>query len=205
MEPMKIVIFILFVCCSPDFSLAQSQRGKWKLLKRSIGVSAMHMQLLPNDKIIAFDRSDFGPSNLTLPQGKCTQESKSSDCYAHSVEFNPATRAVRPLTILSDTWCSSGALSMDGTLVQSGGYRLGEKVIRYLKPSWIVIRRKIKTDLFHRGGMRRIKYCLTRKSLSSVDDISSHMNLSQNSPVPIEYWWVSNPTNNNTCCCAIYQ
>ncbi|KAK8493761.1 hypothetical protein V6N13_026363 [Hibiscus sabdariffa] len=131
---LKILTFMLLVSCSSLFNLAQSHQGKWKLLKRSIGVSAMHMQLLPNDKVIAFDRSDFGPSNLTLPQGKCIQESKSSDCYAHSVEFDPATRAIRPLTILSDTWCSSGALSVDGTLVQSGGYRLGEKVVRYLKP-----------------------------------------------------------------------
>ncbi|XWS38152.1 hypothetical protein CRYUN_Cryun19dG0105700 [Craigia yunnanensis] len=104
------------------------------MLKRSIGVSAMHMALLPNDRIVTFDRTDFGPSNITLPQGKCIKDLQSSDCYAHSVEFDPATRAVRPLTILSDTWCSSGALSVDGTLVQSGGYRLGEKVVRYFKP-----------------------------------------------------------------------
>ncbi|XP_012486626.1 aldehyde oxidase GLOX1 [Gossypium raimondii] len=135
MDP-KILIFMLLVCCSSVFNVgAQSYQGKWKLLKRSIGVSAMHMALLPNEKIVTFDRSEFGPSNITLPQGKCIKEdSKSSDCYAHSVEFDPATRAVRPLTILSDTWCSSGAFSIDGTLVQSGGYRLGEKVVRYFKP-----------------------------------------------------------------------
>ncbi|KAG8484250.1 hypothetical protein CXB51_023938 [Gossypium anomalum] len=135
MDP-KILIFMLLVCCSSVFNVgALSYQGKWKLLKRSIGVSAMHMALLPNEKIVTFDRSEFGPSNITLPQGKCIKEdSKSSDCYAHSVEFDPATRAVRPLTILSDTWCSSGAFSMDGTLVQSGGYRLGEKVVRFFKP-----------------------------------------------------------------------
>ncbi|XVF12866.1 hypothetical protein REPUB_Repub08aG0157000 [Reevesia pubescens] len=94
----------------------------------------MHMALLPNERIITFDRTDFGPSNITLPQGKCIKDLQSSDCYAHSVEYDPASRAVRPLTILSDTWCSSGALSQDGTLMQSGGYRLGEKVVRYFKP-----------------------------------------------------------------------
>ncbi|KAJ0105482.1 hypothetical protein Patl1_17410 [Pistacia atlantica] len=109
-------------------------RGKWKLLKRSIGISAMHMALLPNDRIITFDRSNFGPSNISLPQGKCMKDVLSSDCYSHSVEFDPISRNVRPLTILTDTWCSSGALSPDGILIQSGGYRLGDRVIRYFKP-----------------------------------------------------------------------
>ncbi|KAJ4840465.1 hypothetical protein Tsubulata_029520, partial [Turnera subulata] len=110
--------------------------GKWKLLKRSIGVSAMHMQLLPNDRIIAFDRTNFGPSNISLPDGKCIGDASVStnDCYSHSVEFDPFTRAIRPLTILTDTWCSSGALLPDGILVQSGGYRLGERVVRTFKP-----------------------------------------------------------------------
>ncbi|WCJ26640.1 glyoxal oxidase-related protein [Euphorbia peplus] len=96
----------------------------------------MHMQLLPNDKIIIFDRTNFGPSNLSLPQGKCISQAQNSnaDCYAHSVEFDPVNRNVRPLTILTDTWCSSGALSPDGVLVQSGGYRLGERVVRTFKP-----------------------------------------------------------------------
>ncbi|XVF53167.1 hypothetical protein PTKIN_Ptkin05aG0078600 [Pterospermum kingtungense] len=136
MEP-KIVVFLLVTCLSLFNQAigAQPYRGTWKLLKRSIGISAMHMALLPNGRIITFDRTDFGPSNITLRQGKCIKlNSRSSDCYAHSVEFDPATRAVRPLTILSDTWCSSGALSQDGTLVQSGGNRLGEKVVRYFKP-----------------------------------------------------------------------
>ncbi|EOY23887.1 Glyoxal oxidase-related protein [Theobroma cacao] len=137
MEP-KILVFLLLVSYSSVlFNLAlgaQTYQGKWKLLKRSIGISAMHMALLPNERIVTFDRTDFGPSNITLPQGKCMKDLQSSDCFAHSVEFDPATRAVRPLTILSDTWCSSGALSQDGTLVQSGGYRLGEKVVRYFKP-----------------------------------------------------------------------
>ncbi|XWS61525.1 hypothetical protein CRYUN_Cryun07bG0132700 [Craigia yunnanensis] len=115
MEP-KIFIFLLLVSCSVLFNLALAAQlyqgqGKWKLLKRSIGVSAMHMALLPNERIITFDRTDFGRSNITLPQGKCIKDLKFSDCYAHSVEFDPATRAVRPLTISSDTWCSSGALS----------------------------------------------------------------------------------------------
>ncbi|KAK2664392.1 hypothetical protein Ddye_002966 [Dipteronia dyeriana] len=132
----KILVFLLLAICFCSSLALSSQiyQGKWKLLKRSIGISAMHMALLPNDRIITFDRSDFGPSNITLPQGKCTKDLHTTDCYAHAVEFDPATRNIRPLTILTDTWCSSGALSPEGVLVQSGGYRLGELVVRYLKP-----------------------------------------------------------------------
>ncbi|CAN1128182.1 Aldehyde oxidase GLOX [Linum perenne] len=93
----------------------------------------MHMLLFPNDKIIAFDRTNFGPSNISLPQGKWIFDSL--DCFAHSVEFDPFTRTIRPLTVLTDTWCSSGALTPDGGILrQSGGYKLGECVVRSFKP-----------------------------------------------------------------------
>lgn len=38
------------------------------------------------------------------------------------------------MQILTDVWCSSGALDADGNLVQTGGYFEGEKVVRYLSP-----------------------------------------------------------------------
>jgi hypothetical protein len=38
------------------------------------------------------------------------------------------------MQILTDVWCSSGALDADGNLVQTGGYFEGEKVVRYLNP-----------------------------------------------------------------------
>lgn len=141
-----VLLLIAITTCLITVSQANSTstietttyQGKWKLLKRSIGVSAMHMALLPNDKIIVFDRTNFGPSNITLPQSKCRIDSSSpssgGSCFAHSVEFDPSNRAVRPLTILTDTWCSSGALSSDGVLVQTGGFQAGERVVRYLEP-----------------------------------------------------------------------
>ncbi|KAJ8764859.1 hypothetical protein K2173_010324 [Erythroxylum novogranatense] len=129
-------VFMLLPICSLFTSglCSQIYQGRWKLLKRSIGISAMHMQLLPNDKLIIFDRTNFGPSNISLPQGKCTSDSLNTDCSAHSVEFDPITTSIRPLTILTDTWCSSGALLQEGTLVQTGGYGIGERVVRTFKP-----------------------------------------------------------------------
>lgn len=54
-----------------DVKNSDHRNGKWILLQKSIGVSAMHMQLLHNNKVVIFDRTDFGASNLSLPQGQC--------------------------------------------------------------------------------------------------------------------------------------
>lgn len=115
--------------------VADSDGGSWELLKTSIGISSMHMQLLQNERIITFDRTDAGPSNLTLPKGrKCPTISGKRDCYVHAVELDMANLNVRPLTVLSDTWCSSGSMLPDGVLVQTGGYGHGERVVRTLHP-----------------------------------------------------------------------
>ncbi|XP_021731326.1 aldehyde oxidase GLOX-like [Chenopodium quinoa] len=104
--------------------------GQWSLLQKSVGISAMHMQLLNNDQIVIFDRTDFGPSNLSLPAGKCV----SDDCTAHSLLYDVASNTFRPLTVVSDTWCSSGSVDPTGKLIQTGGYAEGERVIRTFTP-----------------------------------------------------------------------
>ncbi|ERN10751.1 aldehyde oxidase GLOX [Amborella trichopoda] len=132
---LPLALLILAACCV--LALA-SGGGQWKLLKRSIGISAMHMALLPNNRVIMFDRTDFGPSNVSLPNGRCRKDrhdrALQTDCWAHSVELNWVTHGVRPLTILTDTWCSSGALAPDGHLIQTGGSNDGERVVRTFSP-----------------------------------------------------------------------
>ncbi|VAH88996.1 unnamed protein product [Triticum turgidum subsp. durum] len=82
--------------------------GRWDVLQRSIGVSAMHMQLLHNDRVIIFDRTDFGPSNLSLPDGRCRRNPRERvlpvDCTAHSAEYDVASNTFRPLSVFTDTW-----------------------------------------------------------------------------------------------------
>ncbi|RZC56984.1 hypothetical protein C5167_015845 [Papaver somniferum] len=96
----------------------------------------MHTQLLPNDRVIMFDRVDFGQSKISLTEEKCSELATvgNTDCTAHSVELNLLDRKVRPLTVLSDTWCSSGSLAPDGMLLQSGGNWNGERVVRSIRP-----------------------------------------------------------------------
>ncbi|KAF2299571.1 hypothetical protein GH714_038223 [Hevea brasiliensis] len=111
--------------------------GRWVLLQESIGISAMHIQVLKNNKIIIFDRTDFGASNLSLPDGNCgyiDETVRPKDCTAHSVLYDIASNSFRPLTILTNTWCSSGAVDPNGTLIQAGGDKKGERVIRSFTP-----------------------------------------------------------------------
>lgn len=113
-------------------------QGEWRLLHDSVGISAMHMQLLKNNKVVMFDRTDFGPSNLTLPGGRCrvdpNDEVLTRDCTAHSILYDIKKDTFRALEVQTDTWCSSGAVLSDGTLVQTGGYNDGDHVIRTLRP-----------------------------------------------------------------------
>ncbi|KAI3894356.1 hypothetical protein MKX03_001747 [Papaver bracteatum] len=130
MEAKYVIIFSALIFSL--FNLGETATtGNWKLLKKSIGISAMHTQLLPNDRVIMFDRTDFGQSKITLPKERCRKLADGRiDCSAHSVELNLVNRNVRPLTVLTDTWCSSGALAPDGMLIQSGGSNDGERAVR---------------------------------------------------------------------------
>ncbi|KAL3603374.1 hypothetical protein D5086_004233 [Populus alba] len=112
--------------------------GLWQLLQNSIGITAMHMQLLSNDRVVIYDRTDFGRSNLSLPDGKCRNDSSELvikyDCTAHSVEYDVLANRFRPLMVQSDVWCSSGAVVPDGRLIQAGGFNDGERKVRIFSP-----------------------------------------------------------------------
>ncbi|KAG2573081.1 hypothetical protein PVAP13_7KG225900 [Panicum virgatum] len=99
----------------------------------------MHMQLLHNDRVILFDRTNFGPSNLTFPPGHpCRRNPRDqwfrggAGCTAHSVEYDVASNTFRVLSIFTDTWCSSGYVAPDGTLVQTGGWGDGTRKVRLM-------------------------------------------------------------------------
>ncbi|GLJ35592.1 hypothetical protein SUGI_0715500 [Cryptomeria japonica] len=112
--------------------------GRWMLLVQNGGVSAMHMTTTHLNTVVMFDRTNFGSSQILLDNGRCRDNPQDQvsthDCSAHSIEYNVVTNNVRPLMIFNDTWCSSGALAANGTLVQTGGYRDGSRDIRYFVP-----------------------------------------------------------------------
>ncbi|XP_030548614.1 aldehyde oxidase GLOX-like [Rhodamnia argentea] len=134
-------LFSLFGLSSTDLALPTTSPyggGRWSLLRPSIGISAMHMQVLRDGTVVIFDRTDFGPSNLSLPHGRCRHDpadvALKVDCTAHSLLYNVESNSVRPLNVQTDTWCSSGAVRPDGTLMQTGGYNDGERKVRTFAP-----------------------------------------------------------------------
>ncbi|KAL0360957.1 UNVERIFIED_CONTAM: Aldehyde oxidase GLOX [Sesamum radiatum] len=98
----------------------------------------MHMQLLNTDRVIVFDRTDFGPSNISLPNNQCRNDPNDLtlkvDCTAHSVEYDVTSNSIRPLNVLTDVWCSSGSVMPDGSLMQTGGFNDGDRNVRVYKP-----------------------------------------------------------------------
>uniref|UniRef100_A0A0D6R2K5 Galactose oxidase-like Early set domain-containing protein n=1 Tax=Araucaria cunninghamii TaxID=56994 RepID=A0A0D6R2K5_ARACU len=115
--------------------------GRWELLLQNAGVSAMHMTLMHTNKVLIYDRMDTGPSNITLPDAGCqnvtaSDEWQHPECWSHSVEYDIASNNVRPLHLQSNTWCSSGAFLSNGTLVQTGGFDMGENKTRYYTPCY---------------------------------------------------------------------
>ncbi|XP_009774595.1 aldehyde oxidase GLOX-like [Nicotiana tabacum] len=137
--PFLILGQLLLLLLQPCYrKLAYAVGGNWDLLISNIGISAMHMQLLNNDRVIMYDRTDFGASNISLPDGKCRNNPNDLalklDCTAHSVEYDVSTNSVRPLMVQTDVWCSSGSATSDGSLVQTGGFNDGENVVRVFRP-----------------------------------------------------------------------
>ncbi|XP_043725545.1 aldehyde oxidase GLOX1-like [Telopea speciosissima] len=111
-------------------------KGSWELASENSGVSAMHLILSPpNNKAIMFDSTIFTPAKMELPKGKCRPvpgKPNEMDCWVHAVEYDIDTADVRPLKILTDSWCSSGGHDVDGTIVNTGGWNDGGKATRWL-------------------------------------------------------------------------
>lgn len=160
----------------------------------------MHMQLLHNNKVVMFDRTDFGPSNISLSGGRCrydpTDTALQVDCTAHSVLYDVGTNDIRPLMVQTDTWCSSGAVLPDGTLVQTGGFNDGDHVIRMFSPctsdncDWIEFTNYLSERRWYAtnhilpdgriiivGGRRQFNYEFYPKNTQASSSTSSHFRL----------------------------
>ena len=67
-------LYTLFILFSSLLLSIEATGGSWQQLQESIGVVAMHMQLMHNDRVIIYDRTDFGLSTISLPKGKCRND-----------------------------------------------------------------------------------------------------------------------------------
>ncbi|KAH9323358.1 hypothetical protein KI387_017997, partial [Taxus chinensis] len=111
----------------------QLLKGRCDLLLENFSVSAMHMTLLHTNKVLIFNQTLVGPSQITRTDPSCNKTSSpaTEDCWVHSIEYDIASNMVRPLHIIIDTFCSSGSFASNGTLVQTSGWINGDRVTRY--------------------------------------------------------------------------
>lgn len=118
--------------------LASNYTGRWDVVSQNSGVSAMHAILLPKiNKVLMYDATIWRVSRFPLPPQKMPCHmvdpvNKIQDCWAHAVEFDIETAELGALKIETDTWCSSGGLTVEGNLVSTGGFRAGANTVRYL-------------------------------------------------------------------------
>ncbi|CAJ1973238.1 unnamed protein product [Sphenostylis stenocarpa] len=187
-----LLIFHILLVAPP--SPAEAGKGQWHLLQENIGIVGMHMQLLHNDRVIMLDRTDFGLSNLTFPNGRCRNNPQEmvvkTDCTAHSVEYDVAANTVRALFVQTNVWCSSGSVSPDGTLVQTGGFNDGDRTVRTLTPCRMCDWREVNNELAARrwyatnqilpdgrqiiiGGRRQFNYEFYPKTQTTVKNTYS--------------------------------
>ncbi|KAL8503225.1 hypothetical protein ACS0TY_022100 [Phlomoides rotata] len=114
--------------------------GSWAVDSENAGVSAMHIQLMPNNKAVWYDSTSNGLSEIKLNPPACKprvggrQNDPQLDCTAHAIEYDIHTAEIRPLKVDFSPWCSSGGLSRDGNLISTGGDKDGFRAVRILKP-----------------------------------------------------------------------
>ncbi|ERN12018.1 aldehyde oxidase GLOX [Amborella trichopoda] len=134
----SITLFLFSVISSFIFTSNGDLPGKWELLLQNAGISSMHTAVTRFGTVVLLDRTNIGPTKLKLPRGNCRYDPRDAtlklDCYAHSAIFDPASNQIRPLKILTDTWCSSGGFLPNGTLLQTGGDLDGNRKVRLFEP-----------------------------------------------------------------------
>ncbi|KAJ8753866.1 hypothetical protein K2173_000120 [Erythroxylum novogranatense] len=112
--------------------------GTWEVLVADAGIASMHTAVTRFNTVVLLDRTNIGPTRKLLPKGHCRTDPNhpvlKRDCYAHSLLLDLRTNQIRPLMILTDTWCSSGQFLYDGSLLQTGGGIDGFKKIRKFEP-----------------------------------------------------------------------
>ncbi|XP_019151722.1 PREDICTED: aldehyde oxidase GLOX1-like [Ipomoea nil] len=131
-------VLVLFVCSAygkPDLEMNPSA-SSWQTVTENVGVSAMHMQLMTNNRVVWYDAINLGRSALMQNPKWCRKDDKGrEDCWAHGVTYDLDTaKVVKTLKLSLNTWCSSGGLSSTGKLISTGGYDKGFRGIRILEP-----------------------------------------------------------------------
>lgn len=79
--------------------------GSWEIHSENAGVSAMHIQLMPNNKAVWHDSTSNGLSEIENNPRFCRprvggrKTDPQQDCTAHAIEYDIETAQVRPLKV----------------------------------------------------------------------------------------------------------
>lgn len=76
--------------------------GKWRVTVENVGVSAMQLQLMPNNKVVWFDTTALGNSARRLtPEGNCpiNFEKGYPDCFAHALAYDVDSDETKALDV----------------------------------------------------------------------------------------------------------
>lgn len=84
--------------------LETDYKGLWELVSKDSGANAMHVNLLPNNKVVMYDATAFHMSTIRLPNGECfpfktDQGAEREDCWCHAVVYDIDTAQIRPLKV----------------------------------------------------------------------------------------------------------
>jgi hypothetical protein len=93
----------------PKPAPANANPGQFDIIGQS-GVPAMHMGLLPNGKVVMFDKVE-NYTQLKLSNGQ----------FAYSSEYDPKSNTVVPLAYKTNAFCAGGISLADGRFVSLGG------------------------------------------------------------------------------------
>jgi len=92
------------VTYKPDYET--DNLGSWEVINPESGVSAMQIQLMPDNTMNVYDATVYRVSRLRYPEGmKCIQfydenlKETKDDCFAHAMEYDLQTNKVRALTV----------------------------------------------------------------------------------------------------------
>lgn len=135
---LSLCLWLFLHCLFSIISTRADLPGTWQLLVPNAGIASMHTAVTRFNTVVLLDRTNIGPSRHMLRKGHCRNDRNDAvlkhDCYAHSVVLDLQTNQIRPLMILTDTWCSSGQFLPDGTLLHTGGDLDGLRKFRKFQP-----------------------------------------------------------------------
>ncbi|KAJ0832167.1 putative galactose oxidase [Helianthus annuus] len=140
MKPSNIIL-ILLIWMLEILALHADFPGTWEVLVHNARIASMHTVVTRFNTVVLLDRTDLSPTEHGYPRYHCHVDPQISedpeprpDCYTYSAVYDLINPSPRPLTIITDTWCSSGQFLPDGTLLQTGGDHDGFKKIRMFAP-----------------------------------------------------------------------